>query len=318
MRLGSYFVLLLAACASAQARPNLPGTFGSGEPLPPPVAPEPGSAGAPPAAAAPGATSAAESDPGAEADFANAKARFDAGDRAGARAPLESFSTAHPQSPLRPAADLMLARLALLDGDAGAAAKRLEPLVATPPDAGTGSSARYYLGLAESRLGHFARARELLLPFLPAPGATATRDEALVELRGALAEATGGLGEPAAALELWDTYARGGRDHEKAYARARATDIAADVPPDAAAKIFAASAEKGLARAVLGAKAVAFLRGQGDNGGAANAESETAAAARRWDSRTRRALTEARGPAIRDASAWRWRCPASSSPWARR
>ena len=82
MRLAFCIALLFAACAATQARPNLPGTFGSGETLPPPVAPEPGGALAPvavpsPPATAPGAPTAA--DPGAEADFRDAKARFDAG-----------------------------------------------------------------------------------------------------------------------------------------------------------------------------------------------------------------------------------------------
>ena len=110
----------------------------------------------------------------------------------------------------------MLARLALLRDDAAAAKPLLEPLVAAPPDPGTGSGARYYLGLAEVRLGQYARGRELLLPFLPAAGAPGPGDDALVELRGALAEATLAVGELTSALELLDGYARGGREHEKA------------------------------------------------------------------------------------------------------
>src|SRR3954469_7983967 len=81
-----------AACAAPQARPNLPGTFCSGETLPPPVAPEPGGALAPtavPAVPATGAPAAA-ADPGAEADFRDAKARFDAGAQGEARTALEA------------------------------------------------------------------------------------------------------------------------------------------------------------------------------------------------------------------------------------
>ena len=128
------------------------------------------------------------------------------------------------------------------------------------------------------RLGQFARGRELLLPFLPAAGAAGPGDEALVELRGALAEATPSGGELTAALELWDGYARGGREHEKAYARARAASSPADVAPDAAVRAWRASAERGLARAVLGAKAAAYLRAQGDASGASAIDAETAAA----------------------------------------
>jgi branched-chain amino acid transport system substrate-binding protein len=288
VRLGLYVVLLFAACAAGQSAPSLPGTFGSGEPLPPPVAPEPGassavlapeatSAGlvAPAAAAAP-----ALPDPGADADFRDAKSRFDAGDREAARVALELFEAHHPQHPALPAAELMLARLALLRGDAAAARALLAPLTATPPDPGTGSSARYYLGLAEIRLAHFAQGRELLLPFLPPAGTSAPGDEALVELRGALAEATAGVGELAPALELWDAYARGGREPEKAYALERAAEIVGKLPPEVAAQAFRASPENGLARAVLGIRAASYLRAQGDAAGAATVESESAAARR--------------------------------------
>ena len=279
VRLAFCVALLFAACAATQARPNLPGTFGAGEALPPPVAPEPGGALAPvPAPTAPAASATAPADPGAEADFRDAKARFDSGAQAEARASLDAFVAHHGQHPFRPAVDLMLARLALLRGDTAAAKGLLEPLVTTPPDPGTASSARYYLGIAEVRVGSHARGRELLLPFLPAAGAAGPGDEALVEVRGALAEATAASGDLSAALELWDGYARGGREHEKAYARARASELAADVAPDAAARTWRASAEKGLARAVLGAKAAAYVRAGADPGGAAAIDAETAAA----------------------------------------
>jgi ABC-type branched-subunit amino acid transport system substrate-binding protein len=278
VRLAFCVALLFAACAATPVRPKLPGTYGEGEALPPPLAPEPGGALAPATLPTqPPAAATATADPGAEADFRDAKARFDAGAQAEARTALEAFVAHHGQNAFRPAVDLMLARLALLRGEPAAAKGLLEPIVATPPDPGTGSSARYYLGMAEVRLGQEAHGRELLLPFLPAAGNAGPGDEALVELRGALAEATSAT-DVAAALELWDGYARGGREHEKAYARARATDLAADVAPDAAARVWRASAEKGLARAVLGAKASAFVRAQGDASGASAMDGETAAA----------------------------------------
>ncbi len=276
MRVALYFAVLFAACAAGQTTPTLPGTYGQGEPLPPPVAPEPGAAPEPtPAPPAPGV-----SDPGAEADFRDAKARFDAGENDKARAALEAFATQHPQHAFRPSVDLMLARLALLRSDAAAARKLLEPLASAPPDVGSASSARYYLGLAEVRLKNFARGRELLLPFLPPAGSTATSAEALVELRGALAEATAGVGELPVAIELLDGYARGGRVHEKAWARARAAELAAEVSPDAAARAFRAAPERGLSRAVLGAKASAYVRAQGDTSGAGDIDAETATARR--------------------------------------
>ena len=197
MRLAFCVALLFAACAATQARPNLPGTFGAGEALPPPVAPEPGGALAPvPAPTAPAASATAPR---------RSRGRGRLPRREGAlrqrRAGGGARVAGRVRRPPRPAPVPSRGR-----SDAGAAgavcaATRrrrsglLEPLVATPPDPGTASSARYYLGIAEVRLGGHARGRELLLPFLPAAGAAGPGDEALVELRGALAEATAASGE---------------------------------------------------------------------------------------------------------------------------
>ena len=277
MRLGIYLVLLFAACAaSGQVAPSLPGTFGSGEPLPAPVVPEPGKPST--ALNGPEFSGGPTNDPGGDADFAEAKARFDAGDAVAARPLLEAFHEHHAQHPARPAADLMLARLALARGDAETARGLLSPLTSPPPDEGTGASARYYLGLAETRLGKFAHARELLLPFLPPAGATGPGDDSLVELRGALAEATAGLGDAPAAIELWDAYARGGHDSEKAYARERITALAGQLSADATVQTYRAAPPKGLARALLGDAAASALRGRGDSSGAAEITSETASA----------------------------------------
>ena len=277
MRLGIYLVLLFAACAaSGQVAPSLPGTYGSGEPLPAPVVPEPGKPSTT-ALNGPEFAGGATTDPGGDADFAEAKARFDAGDGVAARPLLEAFHEHHAQHPARPAADLMLARLALARGDAETAKGLLSPLTSPPPDEGTGASARYYLGLAETRLGKFAHARELLLPFLPPAGAAGPGDDSLVELRGALAEATAGVGDAPAAIELWDGYARGGHDGEKAYASERITALAGQLPPDVALQTFRAAGPKGLARALLGEAASSALRGRGDSAGATEILADTAA-----------------------------------------
>ncbi|HVZ73519.1 MAG TPA: ABC transporter substrate-binding protein [Polyangia bacterium] len=286
-------LLVLASCATTRAIAQVPpNTSGQGEPLPPPVAPAPTPAPSAPEIAAPAPTPPvapppvtppptptpapeAPADPGADADFAAARARFDGGDREGAQAALESFVTRHPASGSRGQAELMLARLALLRGDVSAAAARLEPLTTTPPEAGLSSSARYYLGIADVRLGKYAPARELLLPFLPRAGADGPGDEALVELRGALAQATAGVGELPAALVIWDAYDRGARPHERAFARERATALAAEIPPDVAARTFGALPPKGLGRAVLGAKAADYLRAQGDDSAASSVASDT-------------------------------------------
>jgi ABC-type branched-subunit amino acid transport system substrate-binding protein len=279
VRTAVYAVLLLSACAaSGQTAPALPGTYGQGDPLPAPVLPEPGRAA--PAQSGPELPAGASNDPGGDADFAAAKARFDAGDAAGARPLLEAFHEHHAQHPARVAADLMLARLALARGEAETARGLLEPLTSPPPDEGTYASARYYLGLAFTRLGQFGRARELLLPFLPPPGAAGPGDDALVELRGALAEATAGVGELPAAIELWDAYARGGREPEKAYARERIVDLGGKLAPDVVLQTFRAAPPRGLARALLAGSAAAALRARGDAAGAAEIASEGSEARR--------------------------------------
>ncbi|MES1205203.1 MAG: penicillin-binding protein activator, partial [Pseudomonadota bacterium] len=225
--------------------------------------------------------------PGADADFAAARARFDSGDQEGARAALEAFVSRNSSHPSRPAAEILLARLALGRGEPAEAKGHLEPVIAAAAataDAGAPrgneTPARYYLGLAELRLGNTARARALLLPYLPKGGADAPldgTDDAAVELRAALAEATAPT-DPVAALELWEAYARAAREHEKAWARGRAAEIGARVAPEVAWRAYGAARPSGLTRAVLGAKAAIHLRSRGDANGAAFIEAETAAA----------------------------------------
>ncbi len=281
-----HLLLGLAACASVSQ-----GQIPTSSALATGGAPDAGDAGTP----APGTTDGGASerstqpapgtgvpDRGAEADFGAARMRFDAGDQQGARAALEAFVARHPDHPSRAAAEILLGRLALGRGDAEAARKILDPLGAGNADAGapaaTATSARYYLGLAELRLGNHARARALLLPFLPKNAGDPTPgDDAAVELRGALAEATAPA-DPLAALELLEAYLRVARDHEKAWARDRATAIAARVTPEAAWRAYGAAPPSGLTRAVLGTKAATHLRTRGDSSGATFIETETGTA----------------------------------------
>jgi len=285
----------LAACASFSRPPSASAQSAVENPLPqaPPTARE--SSEVPPSSFDGGAPL----DPGGDADFAAARALFDANDRLHARATLETFLAVHPRHPARAQATLMLGRLALADGDAEAASLRLAPLVreedaasthGATPDGGIAvpsvskfpSSARYYLGLAELRLGHAKQARALLTPFLPTPGSALSRDgdEMLVELRGALAEAAALTGDGVLAIELWDAYVRGARDHERIYARGRANEVAGKLSGEAAWRAYAAAPSGGLGRAVLGRKAAAYLRGQGDTRGAMAIDADTVQARR--------------------------------------
>ncbi|HVR61748.1 MAG TPA: penicillin-binding protein activator [Polyangia bacterium] len=271
---------LLASCATLSPAQVQPGSLGAGEPLPPPVAPEgaePQRPGAPDAGVAGGPDAGAAAP---EAEFRAGKALFEQGDREGARAALEAFVKSNPAHGARPEAEILLGRLALLRADPASARALLSPVVAVATvDPTTASRARYYLGLAEARGGNPARARELLSPFLPRQPGDAS-DESLVELRGALAEATAATGDYVLALDLWDGYCRGAREFERAYARQRAEQIATHIQGEAAWRAFDGAPAKGLARAVLGPRAAAYLRAQADASSASTVDSETARARR--------------------------------------
>ena len=269
---------LLAACASTSAgQVGQSSSPGSTQPPPFTAAPAPGTGGSANVTTSDAgvATLGANApDRGGDADFAAARAKFDKGDREGAQAALEAFLAQHPTNANRPAADLMLGRLALAHGDA-VAAKRLLSQAASGLAGDAANPARYYLGFAELRLGNLARARELLSPFVPkgAPPPS-SGDDTAVELRGALAEATGPA-DPTEGLELWEAYYHAARDAEKAWARRRATELAGHLSPEAAWRAWGAAAPGGLTRAVLGARAAAHLRDKGDPAGAAFVETET-------------------------------------------
>jgi ABC-type branched-subunit amino acid transport system substrate-binding protein len=281
LRLAGLLFVVINACATGSAAqlppapppgPTEPPPFGEPAPgTPPPASPVPMP---PPPIAGTGTDRA-----GADADFVAARSKFDQGDAEGARAALEGFVTQHPGDPARPSADLLLARLALGRGDPAAARTRLDPLTSDPT---LGTTARYYLGLAELRLGKAARAKELLLPFLSKTAATsgAAADDSTLELYGAMAEADAATGDPAGAIALWDGYFRGARPPERDFARRRAEQLAAQLPGEAAWRAFGAAGQGGLARAVLGPKAAIYLRGQNDPSGAAFIESESANARR--------------------------------------
>ena len=86
------------------------------------------------------------------------------------------------------------------------------------------------------------------------------------------------MGDAPAAIELWDAYARGGHDSERAYARERITALAGQLSADATVQTYRAAPPRGLARALLGDAAASALRGRGDSSGAAEISSETAVA----------------------------------------
>ncbi len=278
LRLSAGLFVVLTACASGSAA-QVPPAQPPGSTEPPPFG-EPPPAAVPPAPTSPPPIEGTGTDrAGVDADFVAARSKFDRGDAEGARVALEAFVAQHASDPERPSADLLLARLALGRGDAAAAKARLDRLASDPT---LGTNARYYLGLAELHLGKAAHAKELLLPFLSKTAATsgAPADDSTLEVYGAMAEADAATGDAAGAIALWDGYFRGAREPERAFARMRAEQLAAQMPGEAAWRAFGAAGQGGLARAVLGPRAAIYLRGQNDASGAAFVETESAKARR--------------------------------------
>src|SRR6185436_7269511 len=210
---------------------------------------------------------ASATDAQSDAEFRAAAGKVTRGDREGARADLQSFLSKHPDHPSAARAAAILGRLDLARGDAAGAR--------TVTSAYAGKSAEpgvaFALGVAESRLGNGPRAVELLTPFASngAPVLNDEDDEADMILRTSLAEAQALAGNVAAALGEWDRYwhLRGLRDHEKAFARERAEELAGRLSAEAALTALQAT-QAPLARAALGPKAAGVLRARGDVEGA--------------------------------------------------
>ena len=258
MRSSVWCVLFLAGCASANASTEQA-----------PLLPLP-------------ATGAVDSgnDLGGDADFRAIASHAATADPATARAELEGFLQHHPHHTQRPAVVSMLAAVLLGQGDGSAAKVLLDEdasLLASP-------ERDLLVGLCESRLGHHAKALALLRPYLSAdPPRLSGLPDALLRslLRLGLADALADVGEPGAAIDQLELYAQvdGSRDAERAFALARATEIAAGAKGEMA--LAALAARHGVfARAALGAKAAAALRAQGNETAALKIEQETLSARR--------------------------------------
>ena len=259
MRSGILFAIALAGCATSRVQAQQEGT------LPSDRSPEAGVPG-------PGAP---REDRGGDADFRAAASKVFAADPAATRPGLESFLTNHPEHHQRVAALVLLARVELAASNPAGAIAALEKAGA----GGSNSDIRFLTGVAASRLGSAAQGVELLRPFLasgpPLIGGQTDPDAPLL-LRAAAAEAFAATGDPVAAIEQWDQYrnVEGAREHERAYARRRAEEVAEKTPGEVALKALA-TPRSPFVRAMLGAHAVATLRGRGDEAGAVRLEQDT-------------------------------------------
>jgi len=247
---------LLAGCASGRVQARQEGPF-----------PTPPEAGAPDAGVS-------REDRGGDADFRAAASKAFAADPATARAALEAFLASHPDHRQRPAALALLARVQIVSGDAAGAKTTLERA-----DAGARTpDFDFLLGIAASRLGNPVMAVALLRPFLtsgpPAVGGQTDADAPLL-LRAAAAEALAGTGDPVAAIEQWEEYrgVEGTREHERAYARRRAEEVAEKISGEAALSALNGPRSP-FVRATIGAHAVVALRTRGDEAGALRLEQD--------------------------------------------
>jgi ABC-type branched-chain amino acid transport systems, periplasmic component len=216
----------------------------------------------------------AREDRGGDADFRAAASKAFAADPAAARAALEAFVSNHPDHRQRPAALALLARVQLTSGDTAGARATLEKA-----DAGARTpDFDFLLGIAANRLGNHVMAVTLLRPFLasgpPRIGGLTDGDAPLL-LRAAAAEALAETGDPVAAIEQWDQYRSvdEAREHERAYARRRAEEVAEKIPGEAAVSALSGPRAP-FVRAMLGAHAVAALRARGDEASAVRLEQD--------------------------------------------
>lgn len=149
----------------------------------------------------------ASADPAAQQEFDQARAAFSQGRGEQAEQLFSSFIIAHPDDPLRPAAELHLGRIAEAEGDHEEASIWLERAV-TASDAAISSLARRELGQSLLAAGQAQRTIEVLEPL------TGTLDgQEADELYAILAEAAGSVGDMGRRIRFLDARCRyGGRE----------------------------------------------------------------------------------------------------------
>ena len=320
MRLGIYVVLLFAACAaSGQTAPALPGTFGQGEPLPAPVVPEPGKPSPAATPNGPELPAGATQRSGRRRRLRRGQDALRRGRRARGRARLlEAFVAHHAQHPARPAADLMLARLALARGDAETARGLLSPLTSPPPDEGTGASARYYLGLAE-RAAREVRPRARAAAAVLAAGRRRRSGRRRAGRAARRARRGDRRRRRCAGGDRAVGRLRARRPRaEKAYARERITELAGKLSPDAGAADLprGVRARDSRARCSATRRPRRCARAATASGAADDPVGDGVDPRRPGDSISR-PISPSR-PAIRGGSGWRWRSRGGFSRSARR
>jgi ABC-type branched-subunit amino acid transport system substrate-binding protein len=210
------------------------------------------------------------SNPQADHDYRQARARLDVGDLPGAADRYKTFLEKYPSDPLVPSAKLGLARALLGLGEHQKAKEIVEPMGGGPvPDAGIPATdpdrakARYLYGLTLHRAGQYAEARTVLKPFV---GQIVAGDDAF-ELFAVLAEDAAKLGDIDEALADWNQFWPGARPAERVYVRDHVAQLVAKMSAMEALKSWNAVPHDTLAAAYLGRRLAAERRAAGDLSG---------------------------------------------------
>jgi ABC-type branched-subunit amino acid transport system substrate-binding protein len=204
-------------------------------------------------------------DPGGDADFREATSHLFELDPVRAQKKLRAFVEHHKGRRQSVAANLLLARLQLAQGNAAGCLTLLEQTQV--PD--EYSDRLFVQGLCAGRAGQSAKAYELLLPFItsgPPPLAGIVDPDGSYYLHLTLAEVLISKGDQVGAIDQLGHYYQlsGIAEKEREYARQRAEELARSIP-DGAAGLALSSPRTVLTRAVLGEKAMAAFRARGDD-----------------------------------------------------
>lgn len=198
-------------------------------------------------------------DPGGEADFQLATAKYLAGDRAGAKALATAMrNTGRPE--IRERASALVAVILLQDGNASEAQRTLLP------GATASAQTNFLAGVAAARLGQAAVAWEYLHTFLSnqtpplVPGLSTEEANQMLIVAGAQgAAATGHIDQ---ALAAWQRYADSGSKGERLYALRSAESAVAQMSEADALSLYQSNRNK-LSRTVLASKAALALSASG-------------------------------------------------------
>jgi ABC-type branched-subunit amino acid transport system substrate-binding protein len=233
-------------------------------------------------------------DPNVEREYRDARARYDAGDAAGAAERYATFVANHPNDALVRSAKIGEARSRMALGQLDKAKEVLSPVARTDETLDLRAEpvvarARFLLGQVLVRAGAYEQGRALLRGFKDL-GVT-SEDQA--ELYANFAAAAIGLGEPAEALVELDHFYGAARPAERAYILSKAAEAAAKLPAPELDRLWAGPRDVVLT-AFVGGRLAEEHRRAGDTAGADSLSNEASSARRKLGLETRGAAASRR------------------------